>query len=120
MEQISGAEQHKQLSLTKCTDKLTKACKSNEVAEVKVTLINWGKVFYQQDRINSLGQLLKHIENKALSDEIKSLQAFLYSNQLTDTAWPSETLLSLIKNLPSPPKTQTHEKTTALEPLYPS
>ena len=118
--QVNEAEQHKQLSLKKCTDKLTKACKSNETAEVKVTLINWGKVFYQQDRINSLGQLLKHIENKALSDEIKSLQAFLYSNQLTDTAWPTETLLTLIKNLPSSPKTQTHEKITTLKPLYPS
>lgn len=93
------------------------ACKKNDRKSIQAALLQWGSC-YCGNTIHSLGELSRCLNDKAITIELQTLEKSLYAQHDMNTPWQADSLVALIKALPSPTeKKQVSDK--ALKKLYP-
>jgi hypothetical protein len=92
-----------------------KHAQNNEAKQTKNTLIQWAKIFFEDDKLNNLTQIAQRCQSE-LSNEITQLNKILYSPE--HASWNGSKLLTAFKRQQAHTKQQLKNETTALKPLY--
>ncbi|HEX4974582.1 MAG TPA: BatD family protein [Pseudomonadales bacterium] len=96
---------------------LLSACEKNDLKSIQAALLQWGSC-YCGKTIHSLEELARCLGNNAIAVELQALEKSLYGRQDTQARWQANSLVALIKTLPSSTeKKQVSDK--ALKKLYP-
>ncbi|NRB41488.1 MAG: BatD family protein [Pseudomonadales bacterium] len=69
------------VDLTEAFKKLQQTCQGNDAAAVRQALLQWAKLNWPRQAINSSQDIVHLVKNSALKGEIKKLDAVLFSNQ---------------------------------------
>ena len=105
----------KQKSTKSLAATVTKHAQKNNAKQTKDALIQWAKIFFEDNKLNNLTQISEHCQT-TLSDEIMQLNKTIYSPE--HVTWNGEKLLAAFKEQQSHSTQQLKNETTALKPLY--
>lgn len=94
---------------------VNKHAQNNETQLTKNALIQWAKVFFDDENINNLTQISQHCQI-TLSNEITQLNQALYSPE--HASWDGKKLLAAFEEQQAHSKQQLKNEITALKPLY--
>lgn len=107
-------------SLKASNHAVEKHAKNNHAENTRAALISWAKIFYADQTINNLSQIINHcsaqLGSAQLDKHIRHLNAALYSPE--KITWHGENLLAAFKQQQSLYIDKPAKNTTALKPLY--
>ncbi len=92
---------------------LAKYCRQNNHQMAESALLQWGKCFWPEQRIASVGDILLHCDSPRLNTAWQQLQQANYQGQ--STSWQGQSLLAAVEDCRHARSTQTE----SLAPLYP-
>ncbi len=92
---------------------LAKYCRQNNHRMAEPALLQWGKCFWPEQRIASVGDILLYCDSPRLNTAWQQLQQANYQGQ--STSWQGQSLLAAVEDCRQLRSTQTE----SLAPLYP-
>ena len=94
---------------------VNKHAQNNDAKQTKNALIQWAQVFFDDENINNLTQILQHCQT-TLSNEIMQLNQALYSPE--HASWNGKKLLVAFEEQQTHSKQHLKNETAVLKPLY--
>ncbi len=102
-------------SVKTAASNVVKHAKNNDTVKVKLALIEWAQLFYNDDDLTNLTQITEHCSPQ-LKTEIRQLNHVLYSTD--KESWQGGNLLIAFKAEQSITKRKSDTSPSALKPLY--
>lgn len=94
---------------------LKKACQHNDAQQIRTAVILWASAHFQRDDLGRLDQVQALHSNHRLNAALAELDALLYANGVSNSAFNGANLLTLLKTLEAESDTC---KQQSLKPLY--
>lgn len=100
--------------------RLSSACKSNEINEVRAACIEWANNYWHEYTINNLQDVQRCSDDEELAKELSQLDNSLYGTESSQHSWNGEQLLLAVSRIrkDGPKKSENSQQT--LPPLYSS
>ncbi|MFL0809540.1 MAG: BatD family protein [Agarilytica sp.] len=118
----NGSTEHSQdlreKSAKQAFSALLKACQSGSNIQIRQALITWAQIKWQKPSIQSLDQVIHELNDQALTEQIKKIDAALYSGKEIQQIDALQ-IASMLKNLDTLKKSNKNSK-SAIAALYPS
>ena len=107
----------KSLSEQQAFKQLSKVCRDNNIKTARTALLNWARVYWPTNSIQSLRDILTQSDHPALTRALSELDNRLYGNQADSHSWNGESLLSVINSIRESTANE-DKKNDGLKPLY--
>jgi hypothetical protein len=101
----------------RCLHNLKQACRSDDAAQTRHELINWGRVHWRDHRISGLHQLARPGQSVHWARELASLDAAVFAQRVDD--WRGNALWELIRQEIKSVSAKKQPRTGLLPGLYP-
>lgn len=93
-----------------------RACENNNPAEVRTSLLLWGKSRWPNAQIHALADIARAISSDDINQQLQTLDQALYAE--AKTQWHANNLLNTLANWRKKSLIDSRKKTTELTPLY--
>jgi len=107
----------KSLSEQQAFKQLSKVCRDNNIGTARIALLNWARVYWPTNNIQSLQDIQAQSDHPALNIALSELDNRLYGHQTDSHSWNGEGLLSVIKWIRESTENNSSQN-NGLKPLY--
>jgi hypothetical protein len=100
-------------------NKLTRACRVNNHAEIRQAVIDWGRAEWPNKNIQSLADIASTVKHPNLENQLRALDATLYADAKNNN-WNGALLLDALKQWEKDLKRVNDKGDDSLSRLYPT